>query len=110
MLYAGAALRRVPWTLVDTIKDTINDVIRSLEPKKNGSRGDNPYQWMQEVFSKKELKHIEYDYFHKGILGIIVDSSTWLYHLSLKKEALLLQLNKKDALVKNIRFRLGGVK
>ena len=92
------------------IKDTINNVIRSLETKKEGPGRDNLYGWMQEVFSKKELKHIEFDYFHRGILGIIVDSSTWLYHLNLKKEALLLQLNKRDALVKNIRFRLGGVK
>ena len=95
---------------MDTIKDTITNVIRSLEPGRGSQNKTNPYEWMQEVFSKKELKHIEFDYFHKGVLGLLVDSSAWLYHLDLKKEALLLQLNRKDALVKNIRFRLGGVK
>ncbi len=96
---------------METIKDTVKNVIQALEVKKKSQlQAGNPQEWMGGLFSKKELRHIKFHYFRQGILGIQVDSSAWLYHLNLKKEDLLMRLDKKDAVVKNIRFRLGGIK
>jgi len=95
---------------METIKDTLRHVVSALEAKKNNLPGGNPQEWMERVFSKRELGHIKFHYFRQGVLGMSVDSSAWLYHFNLKKEGLLVELNKKDAVVKNIRFCLGGDK
>jgi len=95
---------------METIKDTLRHVISVLEAKKNNLPGGNPQEWMERAFNKKELRHIKFHYFRQGVLGMSVDSSAWLYHFNLKKEDLMAQFNKKDAVVKNIRFCLGGDK
>ncbi len=95
---------------MEKIQDTLKSVLQALEVKKSRLSGDNPYDWMEELFSKKELQHIKFQYLRQGTLGVHVDSSAWLYHFNLKKEGLLARLGKKDATVKNIHFRLGGVK
>jgi len=58
--------------------------------------------------TKKELGHIKVNYFRRGILGVNVDSSAWLYYLSLKKDTLLAHLQTKSRAVKEIRFYVGG--
>ena len=95
---------------METIKDTVKNVIQALETKEGQLHGGNPQKWTEELFSKKELRHIKFNYFRQGILGVYVDSSAWLYYFNLKKEGLLIRLHNKDAAVKNIYFRLGGVK
>lgn len=90
------------------IKDTVKKVMQNLVAKRVELAGSNPQEWMEDLFTKKELRHIKFNYLRKGTLGISVDSSAWLYHFSLKKEALLMQLSIKDATIKNIRFCLGG--
>jgi len=64
---------------------------------------------LKKLLTKRELQHIKFNYFRKGILGISVDSSGWLYHLSLKKEGLLISLQKNLTDLKEIHFRLGEV-
>ena len=66
-------------------------------------------QWLKKVLTKKELGHIRVKYFSKGILGLSVDSSAWLYILSLKKDALLQELKKEHPALKNINFRIGEI-
>ena len=64
---------------------------------------------LKKLLTKKELKHIKLHYFKKGILGIKVDSSGWLYQFSLKKEVLLKDLQPGLAEIKSIRFSLGEI-
>ena len=65
--------------------------------------------WLKKALTKKELGHIKVKYFHKGTLGLSVDSSAWLYILSLKKEELLLSLKKESKEIKNISLRIGEI-
>lgn len=95
---------------MEVIKDTIQNVMQALEAKKKGSSEEDPEKLLKQALSKKEQKHIKFNYFKKGILGINVDSSTWFYQLNLKKQDLLTRLNKKSAGVRDIRFRLGEIK
>ncbi len=83
--------------------------MRQLEAKKTGISESGPEQWLKKALTKKELGHIRVKYFHKGVLGISVDSSAWLYILSLKKEELLGKLITANPQIKNLVLRIGEV-
>jgi len=95
---------------MEAIKDTLLNLMQRLETKKTGICDAAPWAPLKKVLTKKELAHIKFNYFRKGILSLYVDSSSWLYSFSLKKEDLLLGLNKKSGAVKDIRFRIGEIK
>jgi hypothetical protein len=96
---------------MEAIKETIKNVMRRLEAKKKApARQSDPGRLLKKVLSKKEQGHSKLNYFKRGTLDISVDSSTWLYHFSLKKEGLLERLSQKSGVIKNIRFRIGEVK
>lgn len=95
---------------MESIKDTVKNVMQALDTQKKGFSRDDPEMLLQKTLDKKELKHIKFVYFKKGVLGVNVDSSTWFYHLNLKKEDLLAKLGKKSNSIKDIRFRLGETK
>jgi len=90
---------------MERIKDIIADFMRDLKNAKPAQ--DDPEGWVKKVLSKKELPHVQFRYFRRGILGIAVDSSTRLYQLSLQKPALLAKLAKKSKNIKDIRFYIG---
>jgi len=92
---------------MEKIKDTIEAVIRDLMVKKSGASDEGPEDWLRKVLTKKELGHIKFQYFRKGILGLITDSSVWLYSLNLKKEVLLKKLKQYSEGIKEIRFSIG---
>lgn len=65
--------------------------------------------FLKKTLTKKELNHVKFSYFRRGVLGIIVDSSSWLYYLNLHKQRLLTRLCKKFDKIKDIRFVLGEI-
>jgi len=93
---------------MELLKNTLDKVMRGLSAK-NDFSGADPQQWLKKALTKKELQHIKVKYFNKGTLGLSVDSSTWLYVLSLKKEELLGELKKENPGLKNISFRIGEI-
>lgn len=95
---------------MEAIKETVHNVIKSLEIKSRRSSKDNPQRLLKRAFTKKELGHVEFNYLKKGILGLKVDSSPWLYSLSLQKEGILAKLRKKSAEIKEVRFYLGEIR
>jgi hypothetical protein len=94
---------------MELLKNTLDDVMRQLGEKKSVFQEAGPQQWLKKALTKKELGHIRVKYFSKGVLGLSVDSSAWLYILSLKKEELLKELQKENPDLKNINFRIGEV-
>ena len=91
---------------MQAIKDTINQVMQDLKVKKL-SPAEDPQAWLKKVLTKKELGHIKFKYFRSSVLYVNVDSSAWLYSLSLKKDKLLNRLIDDNKAVKDIRFRVG---
>ncbi|MDD5155409.1 MAG: hypothetical protein PHF11_02870, partial [Candidatus Omnitrophica bacterium] len=85
---------------MEAIKDTLESVMRAWEKKllKPGT-GDNPELLLKKFLTKKELGHIKFRYFKKGIITFDVDSSSWLYYFNLKKENLLAGLQRECAAV-----------
>ena len=94
---------------MELLKKTLDEVMRGLNVKKSGSPDADPQQWLKKALTKRELQHIKVKYFNKGTLGLSVDSSAWLYALSLKKEELLGKLKKENPGLKNISFRIGEI-
>ena len=94
---------------MELLKNTIDEVMRNLSSKKTGSSGADPQEWLKKALTKKELGHIKVKYFSKDVLGLNVDSSAWLYILSLKKEEILDKLKKENPRVKNINLRIGEI-
>lgn len=92
---------------MEQIKDTVKQVIESLVQKKQDSPEEEWGSFLKKVLAKKELGHIRFNYFRKGILVLSVDSSSWLYALSLQKEKLLEKVRAKYSGLKDIRFYLG---
>jgi len=92
---------------METIKDIIPDVIRGLEAKRHAH--DEPELLLKRVLPKKELGHVKFKYLRKGVLGITVDSSAWIYQLNLQKPELLAKLGKKSKAIKDIRFYIGEI-
>ena len=94
---------------MELLKNTIDEVMRNLSSKKTGSSGADPQEWLKKALTKKELGHIKVKYFSKDVLGLNVDSSAWLYILSLKKEEILVKLKKENPRLKNINLRIGEI-
>jgi len=95
---------------MEKIKDTIEAVIRDLLAQKNAGKDAGPQAWLRKALTKKELGHIKFHYFRKGILGLITDSSTWLYSLNLKKTALLNKFQQCSPEIKEVRLSIGDLK
>jgi len=94
---------------MELLKNTLEIVMKELSAKKNASSDADWQQRIKKALTKKELGHIKVKYFSKGILSVSVDSSSWLYSLSLKKEELLSKLKKEHPEIKNINFRIGEI-
>jgi len=94
---------------MEQIKDTVLNVMQGITAKKVAKHVDDPEELLKKILTKKELAHIKFNYFKKGTLGVWVDSSSWLYSFSLKKEYLIAQLHAKSASIKDIRFSIGEI-
>ena len=94
---------------MDAVRDIVKNVMQELETKKTALSKDDPRALLKKVLTKKELGHIKFNYFRKGVVNVSVDSSTWLYHLNLQKKVLLDKLIKESGSIKDIRFRIGDI-
>ena len=93
-----------------TIKDTLLDVMQGLTNRQVEARKSDDIEGVfKKSLTKKQRGHIKFKYFRKGIINASVDSSVWLYSLSLSKGDLLGKLNKSGRNVKDIRFRMGSI-
>ena len=92
---------------MEQIKDTIKIVFEQLDQQRKGSFIDGQAEILKKVLAKKALKHVKLFNFRKGILNIKVDSSSWLYYLSLQKEDIMQKLRTNGVTVDDVRFSLG---
>ncbi len=95
---------------MEQIKNTLEAVIKNLQARQKKAAPENdPELLLKNNLSKKELAHLKFNYYKKGTLGIKVDSSSWLYYLSLQKEVLLDKLRSNLTGLKRIHFCLGDI-
>ena len=89
---------------MEHIKQTLQVVIKDIEQQQCQETKDI-FKLFREGLASRERRHVKCSALKKGVLTVKVDSSAWLYQLSLKKEEFLNKLGLKD-----IRFRIGEVK
>lgn len=89
---------------MEHIRNTLQGIIRDIEKKQCLKRND-VFRLFRKNLTNRERRHAKCSTLHRGILTVNVDSSVWLYQLSLKKEEFLKKLSLTD-----IRFRIGEVK
>lgn len=92
---------------MEAIKETINNIMLVWGGKKNNADFYNFENLLNKLLTKKEIRHIKFNYFKKGVLDVKVDSSSWLYYFNLKKNELLMRMHKEIMDIKDIRFYLG---
>jgi hypothetical protein len=92
---------------MEKIKDVVADVLKGWKEKKHAQ--DEPELLLPKILSKRELRHVKFRYLRKGVLGITVDSSSWLYQFNLQKPGLLAKIGKKSKAIKEIRFYIGEI-
>ncbi|MCX5687727.1 MAG: DUF721 domain-containing protein [Candidatus Omnitrophica bacterium] len=88
----------------------ISQLIKKLDTKTHGSIEEIVQAW-QNTIEAKAISHTKPVAIKKNILTIEVDSSTWLYFLSLKKKNILESMKKilGKGKIEDIRFRIGEI-
>ena len=89
---------------MEKIKETIYRVMHELDNRQKNPQTDAIAAWLKKALSAKERKHISSCAEYKGILRFKVDSSSWIYYLNLKREALLSGIRQSLPRIREIRF------
>jgi len=100
--------RKKPKT--EGIGNIIKDVIKKLDTKTHGAREEILGAW-QRISGEKVLAHTRPVAIKRKVLTIEVDSSTWLYELSIGKKKMLDAMKKAvgSDKIEDIRFRMGEI-
>jgi hypothetical protein len=92
-----------------SIKEAISDVMGRLRVGEATGEGPDACDALKNILTKEEREHIRITNFAKGIVYAHVDTSSWLYVCSLKKESYLKQVRMTVPAVRDIRFGIGDV-
>jgi len=95
---------------MEPLGNTLREVMGKLKAQRKLAPRHDPERLLKKILSRQELRHAKMNYLKKGVLNIKVDSSSWLYHLSLQKEELLRKLRSHTQTIQDIRFHLGEMK
>ena len=88
----------------------LKQIIKKLDTKTHGAREELTGAWKKSI-SQAAVFHTRPVALKKKVLTIEVDSSTWLYMLSLNKKSTLDSMKKilGSDRIKDIKFRMGEI-
>jgi predicted nucleic acid-binding Zn ribbon protein len=94
----------------EDIGDILKQVIKTIDTKTHGAREEIVNAWHKAI-EPGAVAHTRPVAIKKDILTVEVDSSTWLYVLSLKKKNILEAMKKTlgNAKIEDIKFRIGEI-
>ncbi len=93
---------------MDKIKDILPGVIEKITGQKQGESQKIEKVW-QEAIGKEACRHTKIDGINNGMMNILVDSSAWLFQMSLKKKSILGKIQKELSHIKKISFKIGKI-
>ncbi len=97
-------MRRKP----EHIKEVLDVLMETAQGKEE--QGLVVEKMWEETAGQKIIRHARPVALKKGVLYIDVDSSAWLFQLSMQKQALLKELKKRlGDEVKEIKFKVGPI-
>jgi len=94
---------------METIKQTLEVLLKDLQARKEKAAEVTPDFLVKKVFSRKELEHCQAGSLKNGILQIKVDSSTWLYYFNLHKKEAQEKFSGQNSQIKGLKFSLGEI-
>ncbi len=90
------------------IGEVLKSVFAEIEKGKTLSREDVELKWF-EIAGDQGKKHTKVASLRKGVLTVLVDSSTWMHRMAIEKRKVLKQLKSnfgKDK-ISGINFKIG---
>ena len=101
------SVQRMP-RKAERIDSVVKSIIERLNRQSNPTSEDIKKIW-KEVVGRKAFPHTSPASLRKKRLVINVDTSTWLYELTLRKDDLLARLKKRlgEDKIKELQFRIG---
>jgi predicted nucleic acid-binding Zn ribbon protein len=92
----------------ERINSVVKSIIEKLDKKSNLTSDEIEKIWKETAREKASL-HTKPTSFRKKRLVINVDSSSWLYELTLRKNELLASLKKRlgEDKIEELQFRIG---
>lgn len=94
---------------MEQIKTIVHDVIEKLSTQGAGQAQDIQCAWSEAV-GKKVSCHTQIEGLRNGKLSVLVDSPVTIFHLNLKRNQLLKELQKIDKAITTIDLRVGKVR
>ncbi|MFC1621435.1 DUF721 domain-containing protein [Candidatus Omnitrophota bacterium] len=94
----------------EDIKDILSKLVKKIEKQGPGKKEKISQAW-KKAAGEKATFHSRPVNLARKILTVEVDSSTWLYSLSLKKRSILKGMKKdlEQYKIEDIRFRMGDI-
>ena len=94
----------------EDIKDILRKIVKKIEEQGLGKKEKISQAW-EKAAGERAILHSRPVSLTRKILTVEVDSSTWLYSLSLKKRFILKDIKKELERYKidDIRFRMGNI-
>ena len=92
---------------MDAIKDVVDKLFCAWQKRLEDSGGVTPEDLLKKILTKSECKHIKFNYFKDGSLGLLVDSSAWLYKFNMRKLELSAKLKTELPGFKELRLKIG---
>lgn len=93
---------------MDNIKNILEGVVKDLSKSAPKTVSTAEKIWF-ETLEEKEKQHTLFLGEKKDNVFINVDSSTWMYHMRTRKNAILQKIQKELPHIKNIIFKVGKV-
>ncbi|MDP2921569.1 MAG: DUF721 domain-containing protein [Candidatus Omnitrophota bacterium] len=94
----------------EEIGGIVGQVIKKLDTKTHGSKEEIVKAW-ENAAGADAVRHTKCVAIKKNILTVEIDSSTWLYFLSMKKKSILAAMKKAlgEKAIGDIKFRIGEI-
>ena len=93
---------------MESINKIIPDVIENISTK-TPKIEEKVHEIWKRILNKKELKHTKIKGLKQGDLFVTVDSSTLIFHMNMKKNKILKEINKEVSEINNIVFKIGKI-
>jgi hypothetical protein len=92
---------------MEKLGETVKQVLDDLSRKRGNDGAPSIQERFSSLLTAKEKEHASAMYFRKGILGVTVDSSSWMYYFITRKKDLLSGMSGHLKGLNDIKFTVG---
>jgi hypothetical protein len=95
---------------MEKLADALKQVLDELADKRAREGACSVQERFAEILTEREREHAQAAFLRKGILGVTVDSSSWLYYFTTRKAKLIEALLPHISGLREIKFSVGTLK